>query len=120
MTQQLCKRDLAIMERGLAIPNVVTLAVRTDEVSRKLPVNGIDVNTIPATPENSTVDCTILATKPPRTFQDRIAGSPQLVSGTITRAIKLAAHRERLAALKPVMAVRMATFSAPGGMAGSK
>ena len=96
MTRQLCKRDLAILERGLAIPPTISLAV--DDVQplakRGRPAKG------------SKGDITTF--KSPKTFADRIASSPQLVSATITRAIKLKAHRERQAARPPVMAVRMA------------
>ncbi|MDG2285790.1 MAG: hypothetical protein P8N43_09700, partial [Alphaproteobacteria bacterium] len=115
-TQQLCPRDLAILERGLAIPQAISLSVRTDEVSRKVDnvknttqhSGGVDIINSKTQGGNRTKQGDNVTLKPPRTFADRIAGSPQLVSATITRAIKAKAHRERQAARKPVMAVRMA------------
>ncbi len=109
MNKQLCPRDLAILERGLAIPNVVTLAVEAAELAT------LKHGTNQHSKEGSSNDlpsqdeaATLLNVSPPTTFADRIASSPQLVSATITRAIKLAAYRKRQAARPPVMAVRFA------------
>ena len=110
MNKQLCKRDLAILERGLAIPVAISLAVEAAKLATLK--HGEVGNGRKAEGQNcpSTIDdaSTLLNVSPPQTFADRIASSPQLVSATITRAIKLKAYRERQAALKPVMAVRMA------------
>ena len=110
MTQQLCRRDQAILERGLVIPQEISLAVEAAKLATLK--HGEVGNGRKAEGQNcpSTIDdaATLLNVSPRTTFADRIASSPQLREGTITRAIKLAAYRERQAARPPVMAVRMA------------
>ncbi|MEO1973978.1 MAG: hypothetical protein ABGX07_20605 [Pirellulaceae bacterium] len=109
MSEQLCPRDLAILEcGGMAIPPTISLAV---EAAEPLAANGSGKRSKAGENKGYNITPTSQGTASeyrPKTFADRIAGSPQLVEGTITRAIRLAAHRERLAALKPVMAVRFA------------
>jgi hypothetical protein len=85
-------RDVAILA-SLVLPPEVTLSVRTDE--------GVKSFNPPASKSES--GKVYHPQPPPPTFTDRIASSPQLVSATITRAIKAKRERERLAARKPVM-----------------
>jgi hypothetical protein len=104
-------RDQAILESRMVEP--VALSVKTDSRiynRRKKAQGGDHKSKDQVEPLISTAETVAdeLGTSAPTTFADRIASSPQLVSATITRAIRLKAHRERLAALKPRMAVRMA------------
>ncbi len=100
MSEQLCPRDLAILEcGGMAIPPTISLAVQADEGGGK------PFNPPPASKSEGVSRDTPQARR--RTFADRIAASPQLVEATITRAIRLAAYRERQAARKLPMAIRL-------------
>ncbi len=109
MTQQLCPRDQAILESRMVEP--VALSVKTDRriynrrkktVGKKPLLDQVE----PISTAETVAD--ELGTSAPTTFTDRIASSPQLVSATITRAIRNKRERERQAARPPVMAVRFA------------
>jgi hypothetical protein len=104
-------RDVAILA-SLAIPQEISLSVRTDEVRRG--VDNVNSRTSGSKGDNVTLKRTggrgvdnVKPSPPRRTFTDRIASSPQLVEATISRAIRNKAYREQ-AARPPVMAVRMA------------